>query len=223
MICNRGIYKILNVVTGDFYIGSSVNVNARIQTHRNKLIYDAHGNRHLQNAFNKYGLKSFKFELIREVVDAYDLTKIEQVYIDTLKPVYNKRLIAESNLGIRRTEEEKENLRIFWTGKKRKKRTLKHKRNLARSLKGKNKGISKPPGFAERLSNARKGDGNPAFGKPSHRRRKIVRLDLISNKIVEKFDSIRDAADKLNVNHSAILACIAGRSKSCCGSKWRYN
>jgi len=34
---NGDIYKIANIVTGDFYIGSSVNINKRFNRHENML------------------------------------------------------------------------------------------------------------------------------------------------------------------------------------------
>jgi group I intron endonuclease len=59
-----GIYKITNIVTGQFYLGKSKQVSKRMQVHKNGLIQNRHNNSHLQRSFNKYGLNNFTFELL---------------------------------------------------------------------------------------------------------------------------------------------------------------
>ena len=87
------IYRIVNFVTGDFYIGSCVAPWERSQRHRTQLKQGKHGNRILQRAFDKYGIASFQFEILRsfpiEDVPRDVLYRLEQDYIDRLKPVYN--------------------------------------------------------------------------------------------------------------------------------------
>jgi group I intron endonuclease len=88
-----GIYKILNVTTGKFYIGSSKNIDTRFTQHRNKLNKNKHYNTYLQNAWNKYGEESFKFEIVEEVTfhSRKQLKDLEQSYLDNIdKPTtYN--------------------------------------------------------------------------------------------------------------------------------------
>ncbi len=95
----NGIYRITNLPTGRFYIGSAVNVERRWKRH----IYDFKAQRHhnskLQRAWNKYGEHAFAFELLEEVSDASMLLEREQHYMDTLKPFYNINPKAGSNLG----------------------------------------------------------------------------------------------------------------------------
>jgi group I intron endonuclease len=64
--CGCGIYKIKNIVNDKFYFGSSVNVRRRISQHLLKLNKNKHENYLLQNAFKKYTIDSFEFELIEE-------------------------------------------------------------------------------------------------------------------------------------------------------------
>lgn len=59
------IYKIENLVNGKVYVGQTVkNVQRRMQCHIVKLNGNYHNNIHLQNAWNKYGEKNFKFSII---------------------------------------------------------------------------------------------------------------------------------------------------------------
>lgn len=80
-----GIYKIVNKVDGKFYIGSSVDLNKRISTHKYELRSRRHHNEYLQNAFNKYGEENFSFEIVEVVEDKGILIEREQHYIDTLR------------------------------------------------------------------------------------------------------------------------------------------
>ena len=61
-----GIYKITNIKNDKVYIGQSVNLDKRIYSHKYHLKTNTHYNKALQNSFNKYGAKSFVFEIIEE-------------------------------------------------------------------------------------------------------------------------------------------------------------
>ena len=81
-----GVYKITNNITGDFYIGSSKNIKQRWYSHRDKIFWQRRPGMRLYQAFIKYGLDNFKFEVIEETVN---LREREQYWIDLLKPNYN--------------------------------------------------------------------------------------------------------------------------------------
>lgn len=78
-----GIYKITNTANGKVYIGSSVDVRGRFNSHRSDLRQNKHGNQHLQRAWNLYGEHSFVFEIIEEC-SADSVRFIEQKYLDEL-------------------------------------------------------------------------------------------------------------------------------------------
>ena len=78
-----GIYKITNTANGKVYIGSSVDVRSRFNSHRSDLRQNKHGNQHLQKAWNLYGEECFFFEIIEEC--SPDLVRpIEQKHLDEL-------------------------------------------------------------------------------------------------------------------------------------------
>ena len=83
-----GIYKIESP-SGNFYIGSSVNVRKRMLGHKRELAKGTHINTALQNASNKYGVESFVFSHIASPINKDDLRVVEQQFIDVLKPQYN--------------------------------------------------------------------------------------------------------------------------------------
>ena len=94
-----GIYQIKNIVNGKLYIGSSVRVKERWRKHRNRLDGGYHKNKHLENAWNKHGEKSFTFEPLVEFEDIPELAlrTIENLYIYNLSPEYNIAKSATEN------------------------------------------------------------------------------------------------------------------------------
>jgi group I intron endonuclease len=91
----QGIYKI-EAPSGNFYIGSSVKIERRFTQHRRDLRNKNHVNNLLQRSADKYGIASFKFEIIAVVFNIEDLTDIEQFVMDDLNPKYNISRVASS-------------------------------------------------------------------------------------------------------------------------------
>lgn len=84
-----GIYKITNIITKKFYIGSSSDIHQRWNEHRSLLNRKVHSNKKFIHAWHKYGIDNFMFEII-EIVDEEKLLEIEQKYLDILKPHHRK-------------------------------------------------------------------------------------------------------------------------------------
>ena len=77
MQLNSGVYKIVNIQNGDFYIGSSINLSLREKNHFNKLKHGKHVNTYLQNVYEKYGKENLKFEVLATCPKEYCI-KLEQ-------------------------------------------------------------------------------------------------------------------------------------------------
>jgi group I intron endonuclease len=82
---NSGIYKITNIINNNFYIGSSSNIRKRKERHFRYLKNNRHENKHLQNAFNKYGKDAFVFEIIK--------------YLDQDQLLYEEQLLLNEYFG----------------------------------------------------------------------------------------------------------------------------
>ena len=106
-----GIYLIRSLINGKFYIGSSINVYKRRNRHYSELKNGKHKNRILQAIYNKHGLDNLQFEVVELVENKKLLIEKEQYYINTLKPDININLIANSSLGVKRSEETREKIR----------------------------------------------------------------------------------------------------------------
>ncbi len=109
-----GIYQILNLLTGDKYIGSTTNIVRRWQEHHKALRNGSHHCKHLLAAWEKYGEDAFEFAIL-EYCEPSDLLDREQTYLPTEQTVdalkekgfYNQTPIAgrPQPLGSSPTEE----------------------------------------------------------------------------------------------------------------------
>lgn len=82
---SSGIYKITCTANGKIYVGSSNDLMRRWWQHRRALSLNNHRNKHLQNAWNKYGETVFSFEIV-ELVMPWALIDREQYWLDKLRP-----------------------------------------------------------------------------------------------------------------------------------------
>ena len=106
-----GIYKILNILNGKMYIGSSVSFEQRWTQHRSELRRNKHHSPKLQRAWNKYGEDAFVFSIIEECAPEI-LEKREQFWMDHYNAYgrhgYNIALVAgRAMLGRNHTDEAK--------------------------------------------------------------------------------------------------------------------
>ena len=119
-----GIYAIVNNATNSMYIGSAVNVTRRLRVHKHYLHQGKHPSKHLQNSFNKHSDVVFSFEIVEFVDDKTKLIEREQLWIDFFKPAYNKRKIADSCLGVKRSPEARAKMSAAQKGKKQSPETI---------------------------------------------------------------------------------------------------
>lgn len=119
LINKPGVYSIINTVTGDMYIGSSINLYKRLCDHMYVSFKKKHCNRIFSNAFNKYGYENFKVKILKFCIsnDKYCLMNNEQYYIERLNPKYNIQKEAYRNSSYRHTDEAKEKIRLSGIGR----------------------------------------------------------------------------------------------------------
>ena len=77
------IYKIINNVTGEKYVGQTTNFSRRINDHKEKLRAGKHANPKLQASWNKYGEECFsiikeQFNLTKEELNQKEIEEIKK-------------------------------------------------------------------------------------------------------------------------------------------------
>ena len=82
------VYKIVNTVTGDFYVGSSKDVKDRWVNHKCPSMCKKHPNNKMYQDMQKYGVDKFRLQILAPVMEEH-LKQVEQEFIEMLKPTYN--------------------------------------------------------------------------------------------------------------------------------------
>lgn len=165
MITNEcGIYKIKNMITGDFYIGSANNIRRRFYNHRYTLGTNCHENEHLQNAWNKYGKQAYEFTTVL-LCDIENKLYYEQTLLDGLRPAYNMAKYAAAPMQGR--HHSVETRAKYSEVRKGNTYALGHKMSEENRLKLLEANTGRHPSdeTRRRLSEATTGVLNPMFGK----------------------------------------------------------
>lgn len=102
-----GVYRWVNLVSDNTYIGSSTNLGKRLRSYYSySYITDVKRNMLIEKALLKYGYSNFKLEIL-EYCSKDEVLAREQYYLDLLKPEYNILKKAGSSLGFTHSEDTK--------------------------------------------------------------------------------------------------------------------
>jgi group I intron endonuclease len=159
---NTGIYKIEHKTSGKVYIGSAVDFRARECKHWLDLRKGMHRNKHLQNAYDRYGAEAFEFKRLI-ICSRKNLLMYEQLCLDKFDAVkrgYNIAFVAGSPMLGRVVSDET-------------------KEKISRSNKGKNLGKKHSEESLRKISAASKGNQH-MLGKP----RSEETVDKISRSLI---------------------------------------
>lgn len=197
-----GVYQITNTVTGESYIGSTVNISGRWASHRYKLRKGTHGNRNLQESWNKHGKGFFDFSVLEVVSDKSELIAAEQRFFRELNPTFNIAPNDGSSLGVIHTEESKANMaesrrgeKNYWFGK------------VPTCA-----GMSSLPEVKAKISAKNSGSGNPMFGvTPPHAKFTDEQVREIRRAISDG-DSLTTIAKRYGASKANIAHIRQGRS-----------
>jgi len=89
-----GVFQVRNTANGKILLGSSLNLEGPLNSHKFMLSIGKHRNGSLQKEWNEYGPDAFVFEIL-EVVKVKDdphfdvgdeLTLLEQIWLEKLQP-----------------------------------------------------------------------------------------------------------------------------------------
>lgn len=207
------IYKIQSKIKPErFYIGSAVSIQKRWAEHQKGMLLGKHENKILQRHYDKYGKDDLVFTIIEPCFKEFLLIR-EQYYIDTLRPTFNIRMTAGSNLGIRYSAETRRKMSIVQ----------------------KNRNYMVTPETCAKISESCKGRSVWNKGKktgvvPSSTFKKgsvlsparvIFQYDLEMN-FIREWERSRLAHKELDISLSSIRKAAIGLQKQAGGFVWRY-
>lgn len=227
------IYKLTCTITGKVYIGKTIDINRRMVQHSKITPKYSH---HLANAIKKYGIDNFKEEIIFEV-EAEDravlntaLSNAEKSYIEqynSYRSGYNSTIGGEGTSGFHWLESSKrklsESLKKFF-------KSAEGKAQIEHTIFcNKNREVSKET--REKIGRGNKGKIMPEEAKIKIRNYQlanayskyipVLQYDL-DNNLLNRFNSITDAAKSINKDTSHIVSCCKGRRKTAYGFIWEY-
>lgn len=89
-----GVFRVLNTANGKFLLGSSLNLEGPLNSHKFMLTIGKHRNEALQADWNTFGAEKFLFEILETVRVTDDpnfnledeLTLLEEIWIENLHP-----------------------------------------------------------------------------------------------------------------------------------------
>jgi len=172
------IYKIQSrKYPNRYYIGSSINVKKRWNHHLNDLRNNVHHSIKLQRHYNKYGESDLEF-IILVGCDKDRIIEMEQYFLDACNPYFNCCPTAGTCTNMVRSQaaidkQRKSMLGKKWTVEARQRfselrkgipKSEEHRRKLSEANKGK-PGRRPSEEAIQRMSEERKGKGNPMYGK----------------------------------------------------------
>lgn len=201
-----GVYLLKNKINGKCYVGESINLRKRYQNHKHNK-----GNQIINKSINKYKFENFEFIILKtfNITNKTVLWIYENYYIklyNTLKyNGYNIKPWGRGNLNRNWSQETKNKIS----------KTLKEKE----ITKGKNNGMygkKHSKSSLDKMSKNRKKISNDYIKKP------IYQIDIQTDKIIKKWNSLTEAKTVLKCNISGISECINNKRKTSFGFKWRY-
>lgn len=137
----QGIYAIRNTTNGRCYVGSSQNIEKRVNSHRHLLRHGQHHSPALQRSWMKHGETAFVFQILEVVEDVDILLVAEQRHIDALHAAdnemgYNVAEVAGTRRGVPQPQSFRDNHSAFMKGKPKSAET---RAKMSASAKGKTK------------------------------------------------------------------------------------
>ena len=202
-----GLYEIRNLVTDKIYIGSAVDIDSRIKSHKSLLCRNKHYNKKVQNSWVKYGEENFSFKKIL-VCSKKNLIFYEQLYLDLYSCVdqgFNISRIAGSPLGVKHSAV---------TNNRKGRKGQKHPqygKPLLKSTKDKIsetlKGRRLPEETCLKISKATKGENNPFHGKKHSEKAKYKNSEAHKGKRASKETRLKMSKNRTGSKQN-LVSCV---------------
>lgn len=190
-----GIYKIVNKDNDKYYLGSSCNIfDNRFKNHKSLLRKNKHFNKHLQDAWNKYGEEKFIFSVIENVIPEF-LLEIEQKYLNIAREeqhkCYNQVFTAGRGPGLKK-------------GTKFSKAHIENLRHSHLGQKSWNKGQTKETNLSlMKISCSKKGKSNTKIAKEY--------LFIDPNKNIKTITNLKKFCEENNLTYTTMNLLFHGK------------
>ena len=102
-----GVYRIVNMITGYYYIGSTIDLERRKYQHFHENYWRQQSNNLLYKDMKQYGKDNFLFEPIW-LCNPEELKKYEQIAIEKYNPRYNIRVAYTGLTGLTKEQYHKQ-------------------------------------------------------------------------------------------------------------------
>jgi group I intron endonuclease len=114
-----GVYQFINLLTGNSYVGSSINLSRRFGQYFNINYISSSVNRKsvINSSILKNGYSNFSLTIL-EYCEIKDTINRENFYISVISPTMNILQVAGSSLGFKHSEETKAKISLANTGEK---------------------------------------------------------------------------------------------------------
>lgn len=250
-ISKQGIYCIYHIdKPNTFYVGLAKSFfNKRWLKHLSDLRLNRHHSVYLQNTYNKYGHKGIKFKILEFIKNKSDFSEKEKYWIKKLNSYHNGFNLTEGGEDFQITEEIRkkmiENSALRGKhGKDHPMSTKVYRYDLEGNYIDYFESLTDAANFlginytgithAINDSNMKQykhfqwfytfqGDRIPSVKYwYENRHKKVVMLDIETNKRIRIFKSVTEAANYLNTSTTNISKACKNNKYSCKGYKWKY-
>lgn len=205
------VYKISNVANGKFYVGSSVNVRVRFQTHRRELRKGTHHCEPLQRAWDKYGEDRFKFEVVERLASPDELLAAENILlIEHHGQAYCYNVGTRAGAAMTgRTHADAAKAKVSKAQKGKQHRlghtnTPEHRQRISAAMAGK----KKSPEHVEKIRQRMIGTSYAKGRVVTEAMRALLARPVVEIVAALKFPSVRAAADHFGLGRANVIRAL---------------
>ncbi len=101
-----GIFQVKNTANGKILLGSSLNLEGPLNSHKFMLTIGRHRNEELQGEWNEFGAHNFVFEILDVITIKDDpdfnlsdeLTLLEEIWLEKLRPFHERGYNVDTHI-----------------------------------------------------------------------------------------------------------------------------